>query len=127
MVVYRIAQQALTNVARHSRAHSASVTLNGCEGWLTLIIEDDGVGFDCDAVLTDTRARAHTGIRTMRDRARSVGGDLMVESDPGTGTLVRLRVPTSGEPVASEYHAPANLSRSPGDGRPGAPPDDRSP
>lgn len=96
VVVYRIAQQALTNVVRHSRAHSASVTLNGCEGWLTLIIEDDGVGFDDDAVLADTRDGAHTGIRTMRDRARSVGGDLVVESVRGSGTLVRLRVPTSG-------------------------------
>ncbi|MGH3188363.1 MAG: GAF domain-containing sensor histidine kinase [Streptosporangiaceae bacterium] len=112
VVVYRIAQQALTNVARHSRAHSASVTLSGREGWLTLIIEDDGVGFDCDAVLTDARDGAHTGIRTMRDRARSIGGDLVVESDRGSGTLVRLRVPASGEPASgepapSEYHTPA--------------------
>ncbi|MGH3264324.1 MAG: sensor histidine kinase, partial [Trebonia sp.] len=96
VVVYRVAQQALTNVARHSRARSASVTLNGREGWLTMIIEDDGMGFDCDAVLADT-SDAHTGMRTMRERARSIGGDLVIESDCESGTLVRLRVPTSGE------------------------------
>ncbi|MGH3250873.1 MAG: GAF domain-containing sensor histidine kinase [Trebonia sp.] len=106
VVVYRIAQQALTNVARHSRAHSASVTLSGCEGWLTLIIEDDGEGFDCDAVLADTRDGAHTGVRSMRDRARSVGGVLMIESDRESGTLVRLRVPTSDESASPEYQVP---------------------
>lgn len=105
VVVYRIAQQALTNVARHSRARSASVTLSGSEGWLTLIIEDDGVGFDCGAVLDNTRDVAHTGIRIMRDRARSIGGDLVVESDRWSGTLVRLRVPASGEPADPEHHA----------------------
>ncbi|MGH3258923.1 MAG: GAF domain-containing sensor histidine kinase [Streptosporangiaceae bacterium] len=107
VVIYRIAQQALTNVARHSRAHSASVTLSGREGWLTLIIEDDGVGFDCDAVLADTRDSNRMGIRTMRERARSIGGDLVIESDRGSGTLVRLRVQTSGESAPSEQRAPA--------------------
>ncbi|MGH3291437.1 MAG: sensor histidine kinase, partial [Trebonia sp.] len=127
VVVYRIAQQALTNVARHSRAHSASVTLRGCEGWLTLIIEDDGAGFDCDAVLADSGNCAHTGIRSMRDRARSVGGDLVVESDHGSGTLVRLRVPTSGEPVPFGHGAPADPGQSRESGSLGVTPDDRLP
>ncbi len=107
VVVYRIAQQALTNVARHSRARSASVTLSGRDGWLTLIIEDDGVGFDSDAVLAGARDGGHTGIWTMRDRARSVGGDLVVESGGRSGTLVRLRVPTSGDPAPYGPHVPA--------------------
>lgn len=126
VVIYRIAQQALTNVARHSRAHSASVTLSGREGWLTLIIEDDGVGFDCDAVLADTRNGDHTGVRTMRDRARSVGGDLVIESDRGSGTLVRLRVPTSGESVPSGHRTPRPY-QSRGGVRPGSTPNDRLP
>lgn len=113
VVVYRIAQQALTNVARHSRARSASVTLSGSEDWLTLIIEDDGVGFDCEAVLANTRDVAHTGVRTMRDRARSIGGELVVESDRWSGTLVRLRVPTSGESAHSGNHAPGKAQPGP--------------
>ncbi|MGH3261042.1 MAG: sensor histidine kinase, partial [Trebonia sp.] len=127
VVVYRIAQQALTNVVRHSRALSVSVTLSGCEGWLTLVIEDDGMGFDRDAVLSEGRDCAHTGIQTMRDRARSVGGDLMVESDRGAGTLVRLRVPTSGEHASAERYAAAATDQSRGGGCPGATPKDWSP
>ncbi len=127
VVVYRIAQQALTNVARHSRAHSASVTLSGHEGWLTLIVEDDGVGFDCDAVLVDARNGTHTGVRTMRDRARSVGGDLVIESDRGSGTLVQLRVPTSGESAPSGHHTPAQPRPVPRRRASGSTPNDRLP
>lgn len=105
VVVYRIAQESLTNVARHSRAHSASVALSGREGWLTLIIEDDGVGFDCDALFANSPDDRHVGIRTMRDRARSVGGELIIESDPRSGTLVRLRVPTINRSAPSELPA----------------------
>jgi nitrate/nitrite-specific signal transduction histidine kinase len=72
-----------------------------------LIIEDDGVGFDCDAVLAGTRGGAHTGLQTMRERAHSIGGDLVIESDRGSGTLVRLRVPASVEQVPSGRHSPA--------------------
>ncbi len=98
VVVYRIAQEALTNVTRHSRAQSASVTLSGYQRWLTLIIEDDGMGFDCNGVLKRGRADGHMGLRTMQERARSIGGELVIESRPGAGALVRLRVPTSDEP-----------------------------
>ncbi|TAM93673.1 MAG: GAF domain-containing sensor histidine kinase [Jatrophihabitans sp.] len=99
VVIYRIAQEALTNVARHAKAHVASVTVNARDGWLTLVIEDDGIGFDARSVL-DSRTDGHLGVRTMRERAGSVGGELVVESRPGAGTLVRLRVPAGERPAA---------------------------
>lgn len=99
VVIYRIAQEALTNVARHAQASAASVTLNGRDGWLTLVIEDDGVGFDAASVL-NSRTDGHLGVRTMCERARCVGGELVVESRPAAGTLVRLRVP-AGERAAT--------------------------
>lgn len=92
VVVYRIAQEALTNVAKHARANAASVTLNARDGWLTLVIEDDGVGFDARGAL-DCRSDGHLGLRTMVERARCVGGQLVVDSHSASGTLVRLRVP----------------------------------
>jgi signal transduction histidine kinase len=95
-VVYRIAQEALTNVAKHAQARSASVTLTGRDGWLTAVVEDDGVGFQADAVLAGLASEEYLGLRAMRERARCVGGLFTVESRPGGGTLVQLRVPVHG-------------------------------
>lgn len=103
VVVYRIAQEALTNVARHSKARSASVALTGRADCLTLVIEDDGVGFDSAAVLGGSRSAGHIGVHAMHERARSAGGDLVVESSLGSGTLVRLRVPISEAPTPHAY------------------------
>jgi two-component system sensor histidine kinase UhpB len=88
LVVYRVAQEALTNVARHSEAQQASVTLarTGAQE-VTLTVRDDGCGFDAAA-----HARG-TGLRGMRERAVLIGASLDVESRPGHGTTVRLRLP----------------------------------
>jgi two-component system sensor histidine kinase UhpB len=87
LVVYRVAQEALTNVARHSEAQHAWVRLaRGNGGGVTLTIRDDGRGFD-----VATHARG-TGMRGMRERAVLVGASLDVESQPGRGTSVRLRL-----------------------------------
>jgi two-component system sensor histidine kinase UhpB len=87
LVVYRVAQEALTNVARHSEAQQAWVRLaGGDDGEVTLIVRDDGRGFD-------VAAHAHgAGMRGMRERAVLVGASLDVESQPGRGTSVRLRL-----------------------------------
>lgn len=124
VVVYRIAQEALTNVARHSRARSASVTLSGHAGWLTLVIEDDGVGFDCAGVLRDARNEGHLGIRAMRERAGSIGGELMIDSHRGSGTLVRLRVPATDESTPHEYEPTDQTARLLGPARPDSTPYD---
>jgi two-component system sensor histidine kinase UhpB len=88
LVVYRVAQEALTNVARHSEALQAWVTLaRSGDGRATLTVRDDGRGFDPAA-----HARG-TGLRGMRERAVLIGASLDVESRPGHGTTVRLRLP----------------------------------
>ena len=88
---YRIAQEALTNVARHAAASRSEVTLS-LEGHdLLLLVSDDGRGFD-PAALSDAGA---LGLAGMRERAMLVGGTLVVESHPDQGTLVRLQVPLS--------------------------------
>jgi two-component system sensor histidine kinase UhpB len=88
LVVYRVAQEALTNVARHSDAGEAWLTLARTgDGGVTLTVRDDGRGFDLGA-------HAHgTGLRGMRERAVLIGASLDVESRPGHGTTVRLRLP----------------------------------
>lgn len=87
-VVYRVLQEALTNSARHARAANVSVLLDADDGGLALEVRDDGAGF----APAEVGGRAF-GLRGMRERARSLGGSVTVESGPGAGTRVRLTLP----------------------------------
>lgn len=87
LVVYRVAQEALTNAIRHAEASAlrCSLRTNGDE--VVLVIEDDGRGFD------PQRVPSASGIRGMRERALLVRGRLELQSTPGGGTTVRFRTP----------------------------------
>jgi len=89
--IYRIADEAITNAARHSRAGSVAVQLDAKGRHLVLEVRDDGEGFDPAAAVPD----GHVGIAGMRERAHMVGGSLAVESNPGGGTTVRFEVVAS--------------------------------
>ena len=90
--LYRIAQESLTNVARHARAQRAAVELRvERDQELVLRVVDDGRGFDA---ATPSRTRGY-GIDGMRERAEALQGRLEVQSRPGAGTCVQLRVPSS--------------------------------
>jgi PAS domain S-box-containing protein len=94
LCLYRVAQEALTNVARHARAHTASVVLRQIDGGLLLAVKDDGAGFDPG----QARARGSLGLVGMRERLRLVNGTLDVESAPGQGTGIVAWVPGEGGP-----------------------------
>jgi two-component system sensor histidine kinase UhpB len=87
IVVYRVAQEALSNAVRHAEAEHVSVELDREGDEVRLAVADDGHGFAFDRIGTGL------GIAGMRERALLVGGDLQVESRPGEGTRVQLRVP----------------------------------
>ncbi|MBX5470626.1 MAG: sensor histidine kinase [Thermoleophilaceae bacterium] len=87
LVVYRVAQEALSNVARHSGASAVHVDISARDGGVHLRVSDDGRGFEAGP-----RARG-LGLEGMAERARLVGGELSVDSAPGQGTTVTLRVP----------------------------------
>ncbi|CAG0988994.1 partial Oxygen sensor histidine kinase NreB, partial [Anaerolineae bacterium] len=89
IALYRIVQEALTNVARHARARAAEVLLTQREGWLRVLIWDDGIGFDAGATVLKNRM----GLAGMRERAEMLGGRFHVESKVGFGTTVRVEVP----------------------------------
>lgn len=89
--MYRIAQEALNNVAKHSDAKSASVILERVGQVLVLIVEDDGVGFDADSERSEGRHRL--GLSGMKERADLIEGEFEVESKPGRGTSIYVRVP----------------------------------
>lgn len=86
--LYRLVQEALTNVARHARATSVDVVVTRQPGLVTAVVEDDGVGFDPESV-----GAARLGLRGMRERVALIGGELLVESKPGAGTCLVARVP----------------------------------
>ena len=85
LVTYRVAQEAVTNVIQHAGAEHLRVRLIGAEESLELRISDDGVGYD------GMREQEQLGIAGMRERALLCGGELTVESEPGSGTRVTLR------------------------------------
>ncbi len=87
IVAYRVAQEALSNAARHSGAAQVRVRLEHSDGAVELSVADDGRGFTFD------QASRGLGLAGMRERALLVNGDLRVESRPEVGTNVRLRVP----------------------------------
>jgi signal transduction histidine kinase len=95
--LYRITQEALTNVARHAGAQSVSVVLEAQRGVIALIIEDDGQGFD-PTRLTAERDERSLGIFGMRERATLLGGTLTIESAPGAGTTIFVEIPLTTEP-----------------------------
>jgi PAS domain S-box-containing protein len=98
--VFRIAQEALVNVLRHSEAENAWVTVTEEEGFLILTVRDDGAGMPPDELF----APSSLGLLGMRERALSLGGDVAVESWPEGGTVVRARFPSvvEGTPTAGE-------------------------
>jgi nitrate/nitrite-specific signal transduction histidine kinase len=85
IVFYRVAQEALNNIAKHAGAQHVALHLDAQPGHLRLRIQDDGLGFDLGAVPAD-----HLGISIMRERASAIGACLQIESQPGHGTTVEL-------------------------------------
>ena len=99
--IYRIAQEALHNLVKHSRAKHASLRLRSDRDALTMEVADDGEGFD-----PSRSYPGHFGLPSMRERAESGGGELQIESRPGEGTTVRVRVP-----IPALVAAPGAVSR----------------
>jgi signal transduction histidine kinase len=86
--IYRIVQEALTNVVKHAQAHSVSVVLTRGDGRIKAVIEDDGTGFE-----PETRGGDGIGLVGMRERIELLDGSLAVESSPRSGTTVAIEVP----------------------------------
>jgi PAS domain S-box-containing protein len=104
--VYRVVQEALTNTAKHAGASTASVVLQRRSNVLQAIVSDDGCGFDAEATLRMPAAWAHLGLHGMRERAALVGGTVTIESTPGEGTTIYVRVPVLGGPDGQDSNPP---------------------
>jgi PAS domain S-box-containing protein len=93
--IYRIVQEALTNIIKHARATYASLILERRGNQMSAIIEDNGCGFDVEALSAVRAEQRRMGFLGMQERATLVGGTLSIESTPGAGTTVYVRVPIS--------------------------------
>jgi len=88
--LYRIAQEAMTNAARHADAHRIVITVAAEKGRIGVRVEDDGRGFEPSGVDTTE----HLGIQSMRERVKDLGGELRIESAPDRGTVVIASIPS---------------------------------
>ena len=93
LAIYRITQEALTNVIKHARAKEVFVNLVKKDEKLSLSIEDDGVGFDPDKAMKVTKRKGPLGLLIMRERAVQFDGEFTVESQIGQGTQVLVEMP----------------------------------
>lgn len=91
-VLYRVAQEALTNVVRHAHAHVATVRITKQIGRVCLAIHDDGRSFQAERALA-SRSNHRLGLVGMRERVEMVGGTFTIDSTPGRGTTVRADIP----------------------------------
>lgn len=91
-MAYRILQEALTNVAKHSQATHVDVIIEAHLDQLIVVIEDNGRGFNLQSVLADCSPEACLGIQGMIERASMAGGKLEIDSTDGVGTTVILRI-----------------------------------
>ena len=88
---FRVAQEALRNAVEHGRAGCVDIRVRRENGRSSLVVEDDGSGFDLRAATNGD----HFGLRLIEDAARDAGGTAEIQSQPGTGTTVRVEVPTA--------------------------------
>lgn len=92
LALYRMAQEALNNVVRHSQAKRADLHISFGEKEIKLEVSDNGLGFDMPKSPTDFAAKGHFGLLGIRERAELIGARLEVESAPGKGTRLRVRL-----------------------------------
>jgi PAS domain S-box-containing protein len=98
-ILFRIAQEAVANARKHAGADTITISVASEDGGVSVIVEDDGRGFDLSAL--QTPRRGHIGLPTMVERAELAGGRCRIESRPGDGTTVQAWVPV-GMPVPAD-------------------------
>ena len=93
LTLFRIAQEALSNVRRHAKASKVTTTVELADSAVRMRIEDDGIGFRPPKLTDDLRAEDGLGLIGMHERVRLLGGSLQIESEPDSGTTVVAEVP----------------------------------
>ncbi len=104
--LFRVAQEALTNIRRHSQAKKAEIQLKTVNGYMHLEVRDWGVGFDPNQVV-----HRRFGLAGIRERAKAVHGWSKIESEPGRGTCISVDIPIFGSPTTTEPKKHADIGK----------------
>jgi PAS domain S-box-containing protein len=91
--IYRIFQEALTNIGRHAQARQVKAMMKGSEQFIDVLIQDDGKGFEVGEVLADRSKARRFGLATIKERVQLIGGSLDLKSELGSGTKITFTVP----------------------------------
>jgi signal transduction histidine kinase len=105
--LYRICQEALTNVVHHAGASNSRICVDVSNGRAQSIIRDDGRGFDPQAILSQTYSEDHFGLRGMQERALALGGTCRIYSQPDAGTSIVIDLPAN----LQDHHAAPEKSK----------------
>ncbi len=101
VALFRVAQEAITNVARHSEAQNVIIELETAEDAVELRVEDDGKGFDMISTLQPGNRKTSLGILGMQERIAALKGEMTIDSHPGEGTIVSVRIPLADQGIES--------------------------
>ena len=106
LALYRVAQEAVTNVIRHAQAREVHVNLVRRGDIISLSVEDDGIGFEAQAAVSSSRVEGSLGLTLMRERMVHLGGEFTLESSPGRGTHIVAEVRLHPAESSEEENAP---------------------
>jgi len=93
VVLYRLTQEAMNNIAKYSQADLVRLSLRKQEAQIEWVIEDNGIGFDLEKILSSEGSKRGLGLSSMRERTELSGGKFMIESTQGKGTTLRASWP----------------------------------
>ena len=94
-------QETLNNAIRHARATTVAIKFTKRKNNIEIAIEDDGIGFDREEVVQRAKRGEHLGLLGMTERARSVGGTIDIDSRPGKGSRIEVRIPLADQEIQS--------------------------
>ena len=100
--IFRIIQEALNNIAKHSKATNVKVNINIDEENIYLDIMDNGIGFDLESVKSESREDRGFGLLNIEERVKLLRGNLIIETEKGKGTLIKVQIPTIDKKVGVE-------------------------
>jgi signal transduction histidine kinase len=91
--IYRLTQEALNNIAKHSKADLIFLSLQTTKDRMELVIKDNGTGFSLEEILSSEKPKKGLGLNSMRERTELSGGTFAIETAPGAGTMIRANWP----------------------------------